>query len=64
MWKKSSQVYGCRVWNTIGMYIVSMTKAGWGTESESYMSNRHYKSGPMSQGSDEVGPCRNMKGND
>lgn len=64
MWKKSSQVHGRRVQNTIRMYVVSMTKAGWGTESESYMSNRYYESGPMSQGDDEDGLRRNMFGND
>ena len=62
--KKSSQVHGRRVRNTIGMYVVCMTKAGRGTESESFMSNRYYESGLMSQGSDEGGPHRNMKGND
>lgn len=46
------------------MYIVSMTKAGRGTESESYMSNRYYESELMSQGNDEDGPRRNMNGND
>ena len=62
--KKSSQVHSRRVRNTIGMYVVSMMKASRGTESESYMSNRFYKSGPMSQGDDEDGPRRNVKGND
>jgi hypothetical protein len=62
--KKGSQVHGRRVRNTIGMYVVSMTKAGHGTESESYMSNRYYGSGPVSQGDDEYGPRRNMFGND
>lgn len=62
--KKSNQVHGCRVRNTIGMYVVYMMKASWGMESESYMSNRYYESGPMSQRNDEDGPHQNMKGND
>ncbi len=62
--KKSSHVRGRRIQNTIGMYVVCMTKAGWGTESESYMGNRYYESGLMSQRNDEDGPRRNMKGND
>ncbi len=64
MQKKSSQVHGRRVWNTIRMYVVGMTKAGHGMESESYMSNGYYESGPMSQGNDEDGPHRNLVRND
>ncbi len=64
VWKKSSQMHGCRVRDTIGMYVVSMTKASQGMESESYMSNEYYESGPMSQGSDEVRPHRNSIGNE
>ncbi len=63
-WKKSSQVHGRRVWNMIGMYVVSTTRSSGGAESESYMSNEYYGSGPMNQGNDEYGPCRNMIGND
>ncbi len=58
--KKGSQVHGCHDQNMIRMYIKNMMKAGQGTESESYMCNEYYESGPMSHGNDKGRLHRNM----